>query len=109
MYKLADIVYIGGGFNHSGIHNILEAAVYGKPIIFGPVYEKFSEAVDLVNAGAAFSIENAIELEYLLDKLFKEEDIRYEVSKKSKNYVYEKRGATDIILQYLQAKRLLTN
>ncbi len=109
LYQLADVVYIGGGFNHSGIHNILEAAVYGKPIIFGPVYEKFSEALDLVNKGAAFSIENAVELECLLDKLFNDENLRAEASKISKSYVYKKRGATKIILEYFQEKRLLIN
>ena len=44
LYQYATIAYIGGGFNDSGIHNVLEAAVYGKPVIFGPVYEKFAEA-----------------------------------------------------------------
>ncbi|MEO7523922.1 MAG: glycosyltransferase N-terminal domain-containing protein, partial [Ferruginibacter sp.] len=52
LYQYADIAYVGGGFGKDGIHNILEAAVYGKPVIFGPVYEKFAEARELVDAGA---------------------------------------------------------
>jgi 3-deoxy-D-manno-octulosonic-acid transferase len=107
LYKLADIAYIGGGFNSSGIHNILEAAVYGKPIIFGPVYEKFSEAVALVDSDAAFSVENALELETILDKLFTKAQLSTNASQKSRSYVYENSGATNIIIQFLQANRLL--
>ncbi len=109
LYELAHITYIGGGFNDSGIHNILEAAVYGKPIIFGPEYEKFSEAVDLVDREGAFSIENALELESLLDKLLQDEALLKNTSNVSKNYVYEKQGATNLIVQYLHEKRLLIN
>jgi 3-deoxy-D-manno-octulosonic-acid transferase len=109
LYELADIAYIGGGFNDSGIHNILEAAVYGKPIIFGPEYEKFKEAVDLVDREGAFSIENALELERLLDKLLQDEALLINTSAISKKYVYEKQGATNLIVQYLYEKRLLTN
>jgi 3-deoxy-D-manno-octulosonic-acid transferase len=102
LYELATIAYIGGGFNDSGIHNILEAAVYGKPIIFGTEYEKFKEAADLVDVEAAFSIDNALDLEYLLDKLFNN-NIALEVAGDiCKKYVYEKQGATEKIMQYLK-------
>jgi 3-deoxy-D-manno-octulosonic-acid transferase len=109
LYELADVSYIGGGFNDSGIHNILEAAVYGKPIIFGPEYEKFTEALDLVDKEGAFSIENALELERLLDKLLQDETLLKNTSAISKKYVYEKQGATNIIVNYLYEKRLLIN
>jgi 3-deoxy-D-manno-octulosonic-acid transferase len=109
LYELADVSYIGGGFNDSGIHNILEAAVYGKPIIFGPEYEKFTEALDLVDKEGAFSIENALELERLLDKLLQDEALLKNTSAISKKYVYEKQGATNIIVNYLYEKRLLIN
>ncbi len=109
LYRLADVTYIGGGFNDSGIHNILESAVYGKPIVFGPVYEKFTEAVDLVDREGAFTIENALELERLLDKLLQDETLLKRTSEISKKYVYEKQGATNIILDYCYKNRLLTN
>jgi 3-deoxy-D-manno-octulosonic-acid transferase len=109
LYSLADVTYIGGGFNDSGIHNILEAAVYGKPVIFGPEYEKFSEAIELVEAGAAFSIENALALEALLDKLLLDETLLKEASAIAKNYVYKKKGATNKIIQYIYENRLLIN
>ncbi len=102
LYELATIAYIGGGFNDSGIHNILEAAVYGKPIIFGTEYEKFKEATDLVDVEAAFSIDNALALESLLDKLFADKNALQLVGAVSKEYVYEKQGATEKIMQYLK-------
>ena len=96
-------------FNDSGIHNILEAAVFGKPIIFGPVYEKFAEAIQLVDAGAAFSITNALELEKLLDVLLKDEVLLTNTGAICKTYVQENAGATKKIMEYLYEKRLLTN
>ena len=109
LYKLANIAYIGGGFNDSGIHNILEAAVYGKPIVFGPSYEKFAEATALVDRGGAFSIDNALALEALLDKLISDNALLENASLISKNYVLEMQGATKIFVKYLYENRLLTN
>ena len=102
LYEFATVAYIGGGFNDSGIHNILEAAVYGKPIVFGQEYEKFNEAVDLVQLGAAFSIENVLALETLLIKLLNNKAANEAASIISKNYVLEKQGATQNILEYLK-------
>ena len=109
LYKYADVAYVGGGFRESGIHNILEAAVYGKPVIFGPVYEKFREARELVERGGAFSIKNALELEKLLDDLFEEETFLRRAGSLAGSYVQENRGATEMIMNYIQEKRLLTN
>ncbi len=107
LYKYASITYVGGGFNQSGIHNILEAAVYGKPVIFGPVYEKFAEARDLVDNGGAFSIETALELEALLHQLFNNTEKLNKSSAAAKEYVQSHKGATAQIMQYIQIKRLL--
>lgn len=109
LYKYADIAYVGGGFNESGIHNILEAAVYGKPVIFGPEYEKFAEANDLVHAGGAYSIGNALELEALLNKLLNDPVEWEKSSKVARNYVYQHKGATALIMDYIQRNRLLIN
>ena len=108
LYKLAKVTYIGGGFNDSGIHNILEAAVYGKPIVFGPAYEKFAEAISLVERGGAFTVDNALALEALLDKLIGDNDLLASTSLISKNYVLEMQGATKIIVNYLYENRLVT-
>ena len=109
LYRLADVAYIGGGFNDSGIHNILEAAVFGKPLIFGPVYDKFFEATQLVEAGGAFSFTNALELEELLHRLLKDEVFSQIAGKVCKNFVYKNGGATNKIMEYLYEKRLFTN
>lgn len=107
LYKYATITYVGGGFNESGIHNILEAAVYGKPVIFGPEYEKFAEAVGLVEAGGAYSIENALELEALLNTLLNDNTALEKSGNTCRQYVQEHKGATGKILDYIQRKRLL--
>jgi len=109
LYQYADITYVGGGFGSDGIHNVLEAAVYGKPVIFGPVYEKFAEARELVETGGAFSINNALELEKKLDELFGEKDKLIAAGKAAGEYVQNKRGATRQIMDYVTENRLLTN
>lgn len=109
LYKYATVTYVGGGFNISGIHNVLEAAVYGRPVIFGPVYEKFAEAKGLVESGGAFSINNALELEKLLNDLFSSTEKLLQSSNAAREYVYQNRGATERIMGYIAENRLLIN
>jgi 3-deoxy-D-manno-octulosonic-acid transferase len=109
LYHYADIAYVGGGFNAGGIHNVLEAAVYGKPVIHGPVYEKFSEAVGLVETGAGICINNALELEKVLNELWQDKALLQQKSQAARQFVYMGAGATGAIVQYIQEKRLLTN
>ncbi len=109
LYKYATIAYVGGGFGDDGVHNVLEAAVYGKPVVFGPVFDKYIEAIELIDEGGGFTVENALELEKLFDEIFSDKQLYKESSEASRNYVYRKKGATDKILQFIQEKRLLTN
>ncbi|MEJ7627174.1 MAG: glycosyltransferase N-terminal domain-containing protein [Ferruginibacter sp.] len=109
LYKYATIAYVGGGFNTSGIHNILEAAVYGRPVVFGPEYQNFTEAIALVEKGGAFSVNNALELEKLISYLLSEETALIKISAIAKEYVYNNRGATGRITDYIAEKRLLIN
>ena len=109
LYKYASIAYVGGGFGDDGVHNVLEAAVYYKPVVFGPVYEKFIEAAELVDAGAAFDIDNALELEEVLQHLLKNSVDYHKACEAAGAYVYAKKGATDIIRNYIQENRLLTS
>jgi len=109
LYYYAGITYVGGGFDAGGIHNILEPAVFGKPVIFGPVYQKFSEAVDMVACGAGISIASALELEDVLNNLWSNDTLLQQKSEAAKKYVYSKVGATAKVLSYIQANRLLTN
>ncbi len=109
LYQYATIAYIGGGFGNDGVHNVLEAAVYGRPVVFGPVYEKFVEAVQLVELGGAFCIENALELEETLQELLKNTAEYEKAARAARDFVYANRGATQKIMDYIQEKRLLTN
>lgn len=109
LYKYADITYVGGGFGDDGLHNILEAAVYGKPVIFGPEFEKNFEAEELIECGGAITIENALELEKILNELLNNETELKKRSIAAKNYVYNNAGATKKIMEYIQENRLLTN
>ncbi len=109
LYSVAYINYVGGGFTNDGIHNILEAAVWGKPIIIGENYEKYFEAIDLVESGAAESIGDTNELREVIDDWEKDENYYNESAAAAKKYVYENAGATEKIINYIQVNRLLTN
>jgi 3-deoxy-D-manno-octulosonic-acid transferase len=98
LYQYATIAYIGGGFG-AGIHNILEAAAFGKPVIFGPKYEKFKEAVDLIDAGGAFSIINAQQLNNRTIELLEDEGLCQKSSEICSTYVRQKKGATRLIIE----------
>jgi 3-deoxy-D-manno-octulosonic-acid transferase len=101
LYYYATITYVGGGFGDDGLHNILEAAVYGKPVIFGPAYSKNFEAEEMIDCLGAISISSALELEQVLNNLLNNEDDLKSRSKAAKNYVYKNAGATDKIIQYV--------
>jgi 3-deoxy-D-manno-octulosonic-acid transferase len=105
LYHYGRIAYIGGGFG-AGIHNTLEAATYGMPVIFGPKYEKFQEAIDLLELGAGFSISKYQELEEVFSAL-QQSDKLLKSSLAAKNYVQQRSGATQIIMKYLETEKLL--
>ncbi len=109
LYHYATVCYIGGGFGDDGIHNVLEAAVYGKPVVFGPVYDKYIEADELIDYGGAFSIEDALELEILLQELLDEAETYQIAAEASAQYVKDKAGATQKVMNYIQENRLLIN
>lgn len=108
LYHYATIAYIGGGFGADGVHNVLEAAVYGKPVVFGPVYEKYIEAVDLIENGGAFTVATALELEKQFNLLFDDELFYKQSCLASKEFVVANAGATEKIISYIQGKRLFT-
>lgn len=109
LYKYATVCYVGGGFGADGVHNVLEAAVYGKPVLFGPEYEKFNEAVELIENDGGVSVENALELEATLDDLLNNSADYTQKSNAARSYVYSKQGSTQKILQFIQENRLLTS
>lgn len=97
LYGYASIAYIGGGFG-KGIHNVLEAAAYGMLVLFGPNYQKFQEAVELIQLKAAYSVNSTEELKEKLNLFLNDSVLLKETSLVSKKYVEQKTGATDIIL-----------
>jgi 3-deoxy-D-manno-octulosonic-acid transferase len=108
LYQYATVTYVGGGFTKDGIHNILEAAVYGKPVLFGPNYKKYREARELIKAGGAFSLTNSSELKEKLDALLNDAGQLQSAGANAENYVQKNIGATQKVIQFIQEKRLLT-
>ena len=107
LYFYAHITYVGGGFGKNGLHNILEAAVYGNPVIFGPEYEKNFEASALIDNSGAISIENALDLEKVLNQLLANPGEIIARGEAAKKYVYENSGATEKIIRFLGDKELI--
>lgn len=98
VYGYASWSYIGGGFG-VGIHNTLEAATFGLPIAFGPKYEKFKEARDMVTLGAATKVENAKELKDWFAPLRDDADYLAQTSAIAKNYTSKNQGATSLFMK----------
>jgi 3-deoxy-D-manno-octulosonic-acid transferase len=97
VYRYGEIAYIGGGFG-AGIHNTLEAAVYGIPVVFGPKYQKFMEAIRMIETKGAFSIKNYEELSELFDKIMFDNKFLRKAGALAGYYVTSNAGATDKVL-----------
>lgn len=98
IYRYGDIAYIGGGFG-TGIHNTLEAAVYGIPIVFGPKFAKFHEAKELLACGGAFTIDTEAAFKEQLDALNTANDYRKNAGKKAGEMVVNGSGGTEIVIK----------
>lgn len=109
LYQYATITYVGGGFGDDGVHNVLEAAVYGKPVVLGPVIEKYIEAVELVDRGGGIVIDSALEAESVFSRLLSNTEEYRHACEASRDYVYSRRGATGKVIFYIQENRLLTS
>lgn len=99
-YQYGRIAYIGGAFG-KGLHNILEAATFGLPVVFGPKYDRFKEAIDLIEKQGSFSISDYDQLKISFDNLMTDDKLYQKSSNICKDYVAENRGATEIILKNL--------
>lgn len=100
IYRYGDIAYIGGGFG-VGIHNTLEAAVYGIPVIFGPNFGKFIEAKELISCGGGFTIKDENEYKGLMDRFFASQSDLSETGNKAGEMVRKGAGGTDKIIEFL--------
>ncbi|HRD51586.1 MAG TPA: glycosyltransferase N-terminal domain-containing protein [Flavobacteriales bacterium] len=102
LYQHCDIAYVGGGFG-DGIHSLLEAAAWGKPVIFGPRHHKFAEAAGLIEAGGGFEVRSADELRGVLARLLSDRQAREAASLAALGYVRDRVGATPRIMAGLGA------
>lgn len=102
IYSYADIAYVGGGFGNPGVHNILEPATFGIPIVIGPNFSHFAEATALVNLEGCLSISNQSELTEAFDNLIANEDNRLEKGHICSTFVEMNKGATAIILKHIE-------
>lgn len=104
IYSYADIAYVGGGFA-TGLHNTLEPAVFGVPVIIGPNYHKFQEAMDLVHQKGILVVRDKEEFQGIIEQLLNDDEFRHNTGLINSNYIYNKRGASIQIMNYL--RRLL--
>ena len=101
LYRYGTIAYIGGGFG-AGIHNTLEAAVYGIPVLFGPKYQKFKEAKDLIKVGGGFSVSDKQSFCEKMDELLTYHEVLEAAGESAGQFVNGNAGATDKILRIIK-------
>ncbi len=107
LYQIADVAWIGGGVGKTGLHNTLEAAVYGVPIVHGENYRKFKEARELIEAGASFVVNSPSAFITLIEK-WEADNVAYnQACVAAKNYVLSNAGATAHVVDYIEEKKLL--
>ena len=104
IYSYADVAYVGGGMGNSGLHNTLEPAVFGIPVIIGKNYAGFKEAEDLVKLGGILSVQDQKTFNKVADKLIMDESYQKETGEICKNYISKNTGATSQIIKHLIAK-----
>jgi len=103
IYAYSDISYVGGGFTKTGVHNTIEPAVFGVPVIFGPVYQNYFEAIELLESGGALNFKDYNEFSEKMNSLIKDELLRTERGKAAFNYIRSKPNSTRLIIEYLNS------
>jgi len=101
VYSYADIAYVGGGMGSTGLHNILEAATFGVPIVIGKNYDHFPEAKALQSRAGLFSVATKKELRTILDKLIENRSLREKTGMINGHFVQNNTGATNTTINYL--------
>lgn len=107
IYAYADISYVGGGFTKTGVHNTLEPAVFGSPVIFGPRYENYFEAKELIQCGGAQRFKDQFDFDEKMMSLMTDEKERKKRGTAAANYIKSKPNSTEVILNYL--KKIIQN
>lgn len=106
IYAYADIAYVGGAFK-TGLHNILEPATYGTPVVIGPKYEKFQEAKDLVALGSCIVVHTTEELTKIFNKLINDVNYRKDLGAKNRAFVLQNKNATKMVMDFIEDKMKL--
>lgn len=106
IYSYADIAYVGGAAGNTGLHNILEPATFGVPIVIGKNFEKFPEAAQLLEMAGLFAVTSPNELQEMFNKLIVDADFRKKTGSIGRDFIYSNTGATKIIEEYFNAKPL---
>ena len=104
IYAAANVAYVGGGLTKNGVHNVLEPATFGVPIVIGPAYKKYKEVVDLVALNGCKVIVNQKEFSTIFTKLKSDKDNREQLGNINQNFIKEHIGATDTILKFINQK-----
>jgi len=102
IYNYADIAYIGGAMGKTGLHNILEAATFGIPIVIGKQFKNFPEAIELQKMKGLFSVKNESECNEILSKLVINNEFRKTTGTIAKDYVESNIGATEKTMNYIK-------
>lgn len=103
IYSVADVAYVGGGYTKSGIHNVLEPATFGVPVVIGPNFKKFNEAKDLVSLGGCISTSDMESVNKILVEFRDNEFLRKEKGQIALSYIKDSLGASDKIIEYIQS------
>jgi 3-deoxy-D-manno-octulosonic-acid transferase len=108
LYRYARVTFVGGAFDKGGVHNVLEPATYSKPVVFGPEYHKYQEAIDLVEEGGGITVNSQEALNTELEALMENDQLCSDKGMKAGRFVAANKGATARVLAYIQEKRFLT-
>jgi 3-deoxy-D-manno-octulosonic-acid transferase len=109
LYRFSTVCYVGGGFNKAGIHNILEAAAYGRVVLFGPNYQRSAEAGELIKLGAGFSCSRQGEFTGFLGRMLEDKIEREKKNNIAKEFVETNLGSAEKIMRYIEKNLLLSN
>lgn len=107
IYSYGDIAYVGGAMGNTGLHNILEPATFGVPIVIGKNYSKFPEAVKLEDLAGLYSISTAKKCSALFHKLIKDGKFRSQTGMIAEHYINSNTGATAEVMEYLNRNSLI--
>lgn len=101
LYKYATVSYVGGAFGENGIHNVLEPLIFGTPIIYGPIFDKFPEAAEIAEIGVGHPVDNALEFDKVIQTLLKNPEHLSAIKQQAAIYVSKNLGATDKVFDYI--------